>query len=94
MVSIGMTDLEGVPIPWDKQPELIAAAVETGNIQQSPQTPGIKSLGSPGYGADDVRRVMREDFDNLELLIAQVFSNQRNNIVTPSVNDELIFEQS
>lgn len=94
VVSIGMTDLEGVPIPWDKQPELIAAAVETGNIQQSPQTPGIKSLGSPGYGADDVRRVMREDFDNLELLIEQVFSNQRNNIVTPSVNDELIFEQS
>ena len=95
VVSIGMTDMDGVPIPWDKQPELIATALETLNIQQTPQTPGIKSLGSPGaYGADDVRRVMREDFDNLELLIEHVFNNQRNNIVTPSVNDELIFEQS
>lgn len=95
VVSIGMTDIDGVPIPWDKQPEIIATALETLNIQQTPQTPGIKSLGSPGaYGADDVRRVMREDFDNLELLIEHVFNNQRNNIVTPSVNDELIFEQS
>jgi len=94
VVSIGMTDFEGVPIPWDKQPEMIATALETLNIQQTPQTPGIKSLGSPAYGADDVRRVMREDFDNLELLIEQVFNNQRNNIVTPSVNEELIFDQS
>lgn len=95
VVSIGMTDFEGVPIPWDKQPELISAALETLNIQQTPQTPGIKSLGSPAaYGTDEVRKVMREDFDNLELLIEQVFNNQRSNIVTPSVNDELIFEQS
>lgn len=95
VVSIGMADIDGVPIPWDKQPELIATALETLNIQRTPQTPGIKSLGSPAaYGADDVRRVMREDFDNLELLIEQVFNNQRNNIVTPSVNEELIFEQS
>jgi|LauGreDrversion4_2_1035121.scaffolds.fasta_scaffold99844_2 hypothetical protein len=95
VVSIGMTDFAGVPIPWDKQPELIASALETLNIQQTPQTPGIRSLGSPAaYGTDDVRKMMREDFDNLELLIEQVFNNQRNSIVTPSVNDELIFEQS
>jgi hypothetical protein len=87
VVSIGMADLEGIPIPWTKTPELITGAGTTGSVPVA--TPGI----SRTPGVEEVRQSMRDDFDNLEHFIEQIFNNR--NIVTPSVGgDELIFEQS
>ena len=77
VVSIGMADLEGIPIPWTKTPEIMSAAFPVA-------TPGV--IRTPDV--EEVRQSMREDFDNLELFIEQVFGD----IVTPSVN-ELIFEE-
>ena len=69
VVSIGMTDMDGIPIPWRQTPDLYAAVAASSN-----------SLGNErrsGSPADEVRDKMRIDFDNIEIFIEQAFSKAR-----------------
>lgn len=70
VVSIGMCDMEGVPIPWRKTPELLPSIGASSKILNGES----RRSGSP---ADDVRQQMRLDFDNLEIFIEEAFAGAR-----------------
>ena len=65
VVSIGMSDISGLPVPWSKTPELIVAA-------QSGTQNDLKNNSSSL--ADYIRERMRLDFDNLEIFIEEAFT--------------------
>ena len=68
VVTVGMIDGDGVPVPWTKTPELvpIIAASSRDLVREST---GPVSL------ADEVREKMRQDFDSIEAFIDQVFAS-------------------
>lgn len=67
VVSIGMSDGEGVPIPWKQTPEMTAwIAASTKDLSKK-----------PGYLAEQIREAMRADFDSLENFIDAAFSRTK-----------------
>lgn len=65
VVSVGMVDSEGVPVPWSKTPELLG--IVSGSSKSL-----LKDM-KPSSKADEVRDRMRTDFDNIELFIEEAF---------------------
>lgn len=63
VVSIGMTDLRGIPTPWTQ-----AVDIEQASDCRVRMDKPVTSL------ADEVRETMRQDFDSLEDFIQQAFS--------------------
>ncbi len=67
VVSIGMSDGEGVPIPWKQTPEMTAwIAASTKDLSKK-----------PGYLAEQIREAMRADFESLENFIEHAFSEKK-----------------
>lgn len=66
VVSIGMSDGHGVPIPWKQTPEMTAwIAASTKDLSKK-----------PGYLAEQIREAMRADFDSLENFIETAFTGE------------------
>jgi hypothetical protein len=66
VVSIGMSDASGLPVPWSKTPELMVSAQSNGDLSLR---------GRPGSLADLVRERIRLDFDNIEIFIEEAFTH-------------------
>lgn len=74
VVSIGMSDGEGVPIPWKQTPEMTAwIAASTKDLSKK-----------PGYLAEQIREAMRSDFENLEKFIEEAFGTSSDRPVMSS----------
>ena len=69
VVSVGMTDYEGIPVPWTRTPELQSAT------SNAPSGPLGHRKSSPS--ADELRLTIRDDFDALEAFIEQAFSGSK-----------------
>ena len=78
VVSIGMSDICGIPIPWTQSPDVAQMMAAESRIATDKQ---VVSL------ADEVREVMRQDFDNIEVFIEQAFSR----VATPTPEFDEIF---
>jgi hypothetical protein len=66
VVSVGMIDTDGIPIPWSRTSELLAG------MNNAPSGPLGPRKSSPS--ADELRLTIRDDFDALEAFIEQAFS--------------------
>jgi hypothetical protein len=71
VVSIGMTDNDGIPVPWRKTPELLHTIGTT-----SKDLPGPRR-SSPSL--DEVKQAVRDDFDALEAFIEGAFTSLKSN---------------
>ena len=69
VVSVGMVDSEGIPVPWSKTPGLIG--VVSGSSKSL-----LKDMKSSSK-ADEVRDRMRTDFDSIEAFIEEAFSGKQ-----------------
>lgn len=68
VVTVGMVDGDGVPIPWSKTPELVPVVAASSREL-------VKEHTDPISLADEVREKMRQDFDSIEAFIDQAFAS-------------------
>jgi hypothetical protein len=68
VVTVGLTDDDGLPIPWRKSPELMAVMGQSSKNSLQPRK------SSPS--AEEIRQSIRDDFDSLEAFIEEAFATR------------------